>query len=141
MGGIVTSVITAVTTLYFTHDFIVTAIATVSTFLFALYPDMDIHSTPRKMFLPIGLVAMLVLFALGHYHTCMALTVLLIFPLTQKHRGIVHSLLGMVLASLLWNYTVSTLSPTTWLNGYLYGVAAVVGYLTHLTLDTHFKLV
>jgi len=140
-GGIVTSVAVAAGVIFFTHDIVATIIATISTFIFALYPDMDIHSTPRKMFLPSGLLAVIALYFFGNHTASIILVGLLIVPLTQKHRGIIHSILGMLIACLAWNNMIGTLSPTTVLNGYLYGSAAIAGYLTHLTLDTHFKLV
>jgi len=140
-GGIVTSVAVASVVAFYTHNIVATLISAVSAFIFALYPDMDIHSTPRKKFLPIGLISVIVLYLFGHHLESVILVGLLIVPMTQRHRGIMHSILGMVLVSFAWNYMVSGLLPTTELNGYLYGVSAIAGYLTHLLLDTHFRLV
>jgi len=141
IGGITTSAIIMGIVLYHTQSFITTIICGITTFIFALYPDMDIHSTPRKIFIPIGSIAMLTLFFLDYKVQGAILFSLVFIPITHKHRGLFHSILGMLIVSFAWNYMVNSLLPIDDLYGYLYGASAVAGYLTHLSLDTHFKLV
>ena len=139
-GGIVVSVITGIGAFIYTTDGMSSILCAVSAFIFALYPDMDINSTPRKIFTPIGIISAGLLFYFDKKLPAIVLLGLIVLPLMMRHRGFIHSILGMFLAALAWNYVVMYLVPTTELNGFIYAFGAICGYMTHLVLDTHFRI-
>ncbi len=142
-GAIFTATGTGIGALVYTHKFGVSVICSITTFIFALYPDMDINSIPRKMFLPLGvLIAGLLFYFMPEYKTpAIILFCLTVFPLFMPHRGFLHSILGMLLVAFAWNSMLSMFMPVEDLKGLIYACAVCLGYFTHLILDTHFKLI
>ncbi len=147
-GAIFTATGTGIGTLVYTMktgdaDIGVAVICSITAFIFALYPDMDINSIPRKMFLPLGVLIAGLLFCFKpEYKTpAIILFCLTVFPLFMPHRGFLHSILGMLLVAFAWNSMLNIFMPVEDLKGPIYACAVCLGYFTHLALDTHFKLI
>lgn len=139
-GGIVASIISFGFMLFNTSEPAVLVSAPIISFIFALYPDMDIHSTPRNMFIPLGLIVIPALMFTGYIKAAGIVFLLLFYPLTQPHRGFVHSIAGMLLAA----YSVHLIAYSFHnfdLDMPYFAIATVIGYSMHLLLDTHFKLI
>lgn len=128
-GGIITASITGYYFYHNTNSFKIALTTAVTTYIFSLYPDMDIKSTSRKLLTVAGLIATFVLFIIYPIYSIVMLAIT-VFPRLLPHRGFNHSLLMMLIIAGVWNYMFS---------GTL--IAVVVGYMTHLLLDTHFKIV
>lgn len=128
IGGIISAIgVTA-----YNHSEPKTAlIAGVITYIFALYPDMDIRSTPRKILTPIGLI-LCALSAVGFSKPIIAflISVITILPYFCKHRKFNHSLVWMFLVAGMCSYMIPGMF-----------IPVIVGFCTHLLLDRYVRLI
>jgi len=127
-GGIMSSGISGAFTYSQTNSFKMACGCAVTTYIFSLYPDMDIRSTSRKLLTIAGLLGTLVLFWANPVYSLILIS-LTLAPRMFPHRGFNHSLLMMLIVSLTWNVMFP---GTIW--------AVVIGFMTHLILDTHIHL-
>jgi len=107
--------------------------------IFSLYPDMDTGSKSRRFIVIVSLAPATYFANKDMMNSLVALALLIIIPTAFKHRGFVHSLIGMVLFGGIYVYmvdmSIGMVSPSA------YAIAISTGYLTHMALDKHFKLV
>jgi len=128
-GGLITAGISGCYFFNSTNSFKIGLTSAITTYIFSLYPDMDIRSTSRKLLTVAGLIATIALYIINPIFSIVMLS-LTLFPRLLPHRGFNHSLIMMCIVAVIWN----TMFPgTVW--------AVMIGFLTHLVLDTHFKLV
>jgi len=109
----------------------------ITTYLFSLYPDLDIKSKSQKIWLIIGIIISGYLMSINDINHGFVMIGIFIIPQLFKHRGIVHTLKFGAVISYAWYYV-------------LYGfinidlmytmVSGMIGYTTHLLLDKHIKL-
>jgi len=108
--------------------------STVSLFVFSLFPDIDIKSTPSKIFYTIILGVLLYLYLSGLYQLGNILAIIAIIPQIVSHRGIFHSpFTAIVLPSYV--FYLKYIGEIDLKLAILVYVGSVVGYLTHLALD------
>ena len=107
--------------------------------VFSLFPDMDTGSKSRRLLILMSLPAFIYLFHNGYDTSGYALFAIVILSTVFKHRGFTHSLLGMVVFSGIYVYmidmSVGMVDPVN------YTVAISIGYLTHLILDGHWRVI
>ena len=111
----------------------------ISTLAFALFPDIDIKSTPSKIFYGMFLVYLVVLYYLKEFKIATISSMIAISPQITKHRGIFHSLGAALLIPSYPFYFYYTRTISMDFTFALWG-AGVFGYLIHITLDKKFKL-
>jgi len=146
MGGVTSSIIIGVVSLVCGIDNNTIGMMVVSTFVFSLYPDTDIKSISSKVIYAMG-IPFTVYVMLNSVTLGMILLLILLLPQLCKHRGFIHSLVGCVMISFLWGYLISSLEIVKCVYTFnntevnVIGVAACVGYITHLLLDWEFKIV
>ena len=118
---------------------------------FALFPDVDTDSLPRRWFYRAVLAALLWLAWSGRWQMATLLAVVSTLPLVDHHRGWTHGRLTPVLAVALlgagclwWRGDL----PRAWESGgasippadLVLLAAALAGWYTHLFLDGRFRL-
>jgi len=107
--------------------------------VFSLFPDMDTGSKSRRLLILMSLPAFIYLFHKEYDASGYALFAIVMLSTAFKHRGFTHSLAGMVVFGGLYVYaidmSIGMVDPVN------YAVAISIGYLTHLILDGHFKVV
>lgn len=114
-----------------------------TTLFFALFPDVDTDSLPRRWFYKGVLAALLWLAWRGEWQAATGLAVLATLPLVDHHRGWTHGRWSPILVPATLGVACSW-----WQGGGLSGwmtvltpqsavfvVAAVAGWYTHLLLD------
>jgi len=138
-GGIVASTIVAGASLFYSPtDYILAGICTTTTLIFSLYPDLDTSSTPSKYAFILGIPLMGVLIYLNYYMQAFLLLMFISIPKMFPHRGLVHTLRFGLFASIIWIFILKILPINI---NYLYiGISAIVGYMTHLILDSHVRI-
>jgi len=110
-----------------------------STLAFALFPDVDIKSTPSKIFYGLFLVYLTVLYYLQEFKLATVSSMIAMLPQVTKHRGVFHSVAAAIIIPSYPLYFAQTGSigfdqaSALWLCGSL-------GYFIHLALDKKFKL-
>lgn len=109
-------------------------ICILSTFLFSLFPDVDIKSKVSKRFYWAVFIAIASCYIMNYHALGNVIAMVSIFPQLVKHRGIMHSTLFALGFPLILLYG-------TYIGQYglefgicLY-IASVFGYLTHLVKD------
>ena len=107
--------------------------------VFSLFPDMDTGSKSRRLLMLISLPVFIYLFHNGYDTSGYTLLSLTILSTAFKHRGFTHSLLGMVIFGGMYVHVIDT--SIGMIDPINYAVAISIGYLTHLILDGHFKVV
>jgi membrane-bound metal-dependent hydrolase YbcI (DUF457 family) len=105
-----------------------------TTYLFALFPDLDTKSTPSKIFYLIVLLILGGLYLKGFYKQATLVAIFSILPQILNHRGFLHSLLASFLIPpcLMVLYILGAATPQVAL--FLAG-SGFLGYQTHLLLD------
>lgn len=110
-----------------------------STLAFALFPDIDIKSTPSKIFYGLFLIYLGVLYYLQEFKIATISSMIAISPQITKHRGIFHSLaVAFLIPSYPFYFSYTKVIPVDFAT-LLWG-SGVLGYLIHLALDKKFKL-
>ena len=110
-----------------------------STLAFALFPDIDIKSTPSKIFYGLFLIYLTVLYYLQEFKLATISSMIAMLPQVTKHRGVFHSVMAAIIIPAYPLYFSQTGSieirqaVTLW-------VCGTVGYFIHLVLDKKFKL-
>jgi len=137
-GGLVSAGIVGATTLAVTgfHHPIVAGVCAITTLVMALYPDLDIASIPSRMSFMIGIPAIIILILLHQLPQALALLAFITVPKMFPHRGFVHTLRFGLMATLCWIFILNPIHP----NLVFTLVAGIIGYLTHLLLDSHVRL-
>jgi membrane-bound metal-dependent hydrolase YbcI (DUF457 family) len=140
-GGVIGAVVTvACVSLIGERDVLHLAAAGLSTLTFALFPDIDIKSTPSKLFYSAFLVYLGVLYYLKEFKLATISSMIAMLPQVTKHRGIFHSIAAAILIPSYPLYLTHIdridmrLAIILWASG-------VAGYLIHLMLDKKFKLI
>ena len=138
-GGIFSSVIVIgilVSLNYFTSysfTYIEIGACVVSTFVFSLFPDIDIKSTPSKMIYLVVFVVLIALYVQEMYQTANMIAIFAIFPQLTKHRGIFHSLYAAFIIPgyplLLYNLHI-TLPPV---QGVVYNITLEVAIAIYIS--------
>jgi len=105
------------------------------TLLGALFPDIDIKSTGRKIFFRILTLAFIYTLYLQEYSTCVFIIIMGLIPFCVKHRGIFHSIWFIIFCSavpIIYAQVSATQYTylTTW-DAIFFGAGA----LSHLLLD------
>lgn len=142
LGGIVGSTLVmgagTVLTLKFGYNFGIPHIlaAGTSTLFFSLFPDIDIKSTPSRMFYFALLVVFGVLYYFRQWELANIIAIFSCIPQITQHRGLFHSkLTALTIPAYIFalsNYYHFISFQTACL---IYS-AGVVGYFTHLLLDS-----
>lgn len=105
-----------------------------NTLFFSLFPDVDIKSTPSKMFYRAVFIVLCILYFLKKFESASLVAILSITPQMTKHRGFFHhKLTALTLPGysfLLYSQHYIGLQFAI----FLY-IAGVIGYYTHLFLD------
>jgi len=130
IGGIISSICMGGYIMYSSSNVELATISAITTYIFSLYPDMDIRSTSRTILTIIGLIGSFILFIINPYF-CLLLLGLILFPRLLPHRGFNHSILMMLICAGIWDYIIP----------FNVFIPVIAGFSTHLLLDTHFKIV
>ena len=141
-GGLVSAGIVGATTLAVTgfHHPIVAGVCAITTLVMALYPDLDNASIPSKQSFIIGIPAIIILMLLHHVPQAMMVLAFIAVPKMFKHRGFVHTLRFGAMATVLWIILLSSLSHYIPMNYIFIFISGIIGYFTHLLLDSHVRL-
>ena len=138
-GGLI---ISSINTLTFTYLYnIKTGIITgITSLLFSLYPDMDIKSHSQRIVTAI-LTTLIIYFLYNNYNATYTAFVgfLIIMPMLHKHRGYNHSIINGFVLCLIWLGILSAFFTIDLNKDYIYNIALLSGYWTHLILDRHWK--
>lgn len=103
-------------------------------FVFSLFPDIDIKSTPSKIFYTIILGALIYLYVNGLYQLGNLIAILAIIPQIVSHRGIFHSpFTALVLPSCV--FYLKYIGEIDLKLAILVYIGSVIGYCIHITLD------
>ena len=113
------------------------AVCAVTTLVMALYPDFDIASTPSKYSYIIGIPAIILCMFFNKIQTAMLILAFIAVPKMFPHRGLVHTLRFGALATICW---IFIFNPYLHVNLMFTFIAGMIGYLTHLLLDSHVRL-
>ena len=139
-GGLIISSIIASSYLYLFN--IKTAIiGFITTLIFSLYPDMDVKSHSQRIITAI-LTALIIYFLYNNYNAIYTAFVgfLIIMPMLGKHRGYNHSIINGFILCLIWLGILSAFFTLNMSKDYIYNIALLSGYWTHLILDRHWKV-
>lgn len=109
-------------------------LGSISSFLFALFPDIDTKSKPSKYFYSALIIFLSYLFFIGNHYLANIVAIFSLIPQILKHRGLLHY------------KTTATILPTFIFYYYYTGVideynslfiytSSVLGYYIHLYLD------
>lgn len=102
--------------------------------VFSLFPDIDIKSTPSKVFYTVILGALLYLYLSGLYKLGNLLAIIAIIPQVVSHRGIFHSpITAFVLPSCV--FYLKYIGEIDLKLAILVYIGSVIGYCIHITLD------
>lgn len=115
-------------------DNTIIVIAMGATFLFALFPDIDVKSTPSKWFYWAVAITLGYCYYIEQHAVGNLLGLISIIPQLTKHRGIFHSRLTAIIlpASIFYLHYINTLTLKASIIIY---IASVIGYVTHLFKD------
>jgi membrane-bound metal-dependent hydrolase YbcI (DUF457 family) len=113
------------------------ALCAVTTLIMALYPDFDVASTPSKYSYIIGIPTIIGCMYFGKIFTAMLVLAFIGIPKMFTHRGFVHTLRFGFMATICW---ILILNPYIGVNVMFTLIAGMIGYLTHLLLDSHMRL-
>ena len=103
-------------------------------FIFSLFPDIDIKSTPSKIFYTIIFVSLLYLYLNELYQLGNLLAIVAIVPQIVSHRGVFHSpITAFALPSFV--FYLKYIGEIDLKLALLVYVGSVIGYFIHLTLD------
>lgn len=116
------------------------ALCAVTTLIMALYPDFDTASTPSKHSFMVGIPAIIILGLLHRIPEALMLLAFIAVPKMFKHRGFVHTLRFGAMATSLWIIILSPLNHYIHMNYLFIFVSGMIGYFTHLLLDSHVRL-
>ena len=138
-GGIATSAIVAGTSLFYGHtDYSVSIVCAATTLVFSLYPDLDTSSTPSKYAFILGIPLIVWFIFKTHYIPAFLSLMFISIPKMFPHRGLVHTLRFGLFASIVWFFILQVLPVNI---EYIYiGVSSLIGYMTHLILDSHVRI-
>ncbi len=107
--------------------------------IFSLFPDMDTGSKSRRHLILLGAIPAAYFGFNDMMIPLYSLLALMIIPTVFKHRGFTHSMVGMIVfAGIYFNMldrSIGMVSPEA------YALAVETGYLTHLILDNHWRLI
>jgi hypothetical protein len=105
----------------------------------SLFPDIDVKSKGQKYFYWVILAFFLVLIAQRQFRLLAASSIVAVFPMLVKHRGIFHKTWFVILAPLsLWMLLV-TYAPAYSQILFFDMLFFIVGALSHLWLDLGLK--
>jgi len=105
-----------------------------SVFIFSLFPDIDIKSTPSKMFYWIIAVTLGYFYYTKDYMVGHTLGMFAVLPQLVRHRGIFHHpITAIVLPS--WIFYLYYVEVVNIKFACMVYVASVIGYFTHLFMD------
>ncbi len=103
-------------------------------FVFSLFPDIDIKSTPSKIFYTIIMGVLIYLYLNGLYQLGNILAIIAIIPQIVSHRGIFHSpITAIILPSSV--FYLKYIGEIDLKLAILVYIGSVIGYCIHLTLD------
>lgn len=112
------------------------ALPAISMFVMSLFPDIDIKSTPSKIFYMFTMIGLIVCYYYKQYQTGTMLAIVTTIPQLVSHRGIFHSpITAMILPSVVFYFHY--IGSIDLKLAILVYIGSVVGYFTHLILD-HF---
>ena len=137
VGGIITSTVGCAIVTYNREHLNVSLeeliILPVVSYMFSIFPDIDIKSTPSKFFYSIIIISLIYLFYNEMYAFANILGIVSLIPQIVSHRGFFHSYFAAMLIPLAVTYSVPFGDNKLFL--YLF---AISGYYTHLILDSKF---
>jgi len=130
--------------------FQLTTIAT----LFALFPDLDTSSIPQRWFYRCVFVLLVILSIQGKYQLAALFAIVALMPILSTHRGWTHSPLAACLSPFVFAffyeylltkpahvYAVSLDKIFSHVSNHIwYVIACMLGWLSHLLLDSRLKL-
>ena len=117
-----------------TVSYIQNAACGLSTFLFALFPDVDTKSTPSKYFYGGLIIVLVAMFYYKMHIAAHAIAIISLVPQITKHRGLFHNKLTALIIPaysfllVYFNYIDIQFAVALYVSG-------VIGYYTHLLLD------
>lgn len=135
IGGLTTATIaTTVTFFVATHSPLVLATCFVSTFLFSLFPDIDIKSTSSKIFYLFFAILSLYFFIHGVYKYSAVVGLISMIPQFFSHRGLFHSIfLAPIVCA--WPFVFGSYIGLASTSFVVVWIAGMIGFYTHLFLD------
>ena len=137
IGGVVTSLLVAGGSFILSGDLVIAGVCALTTFVFALYPDLDVASKPSRHAFWIGIPIILALVYYEYQFEAILTFLLISVPKMFPHRGLVHTFKFGILASVCLFYI---LEPFIDIEFYYIIVSSFVGYATHLILDNHIRI-
>lgn len=119
---------------YFNINNTIIVFAMGSTFLFSLFPDIDVKSVPSKWFYWIVIFVLSYCYYAKQHAIGNLIGLITIIPQLTKHRGIFHSpFTAVILPSLIFYLYYLNILPFQ--SVLIIYTASVVGYFTHLFKD------
>jgi len=101
----------------------------------SLFPDIDIKSKGQKLFYPILLGILVLLFYNGHIELVALLAVLGLVPMMVRHRGVFHRLWFVIIFPLFVASVGALLMPECMRIFFLDTLFFIAGAISHLWLD------
>ncbi len=105
-----------------------------SAFIFSLFPDIDIKSTPSKIFYWVVAAALGYFYYSKNYMIGHTLGMFAILPQLVRHRGIFHHPITAILLP-LWIFYLYYVKVIDIQFAVIVYAASVIGYFTHLFMD------
>jgi len=105
-----------------------------ATFLFSLFPDLDVKSTPSKVFYYIVFIALSWLYYTDEHRLAHLIAMVALIPQLVNHRGILHSRITSIVLPLATVF-LAPLGIATPHDALILGGCGVLGYNVHLALD------
>ncbi|MDP8228236.1 MAG: metal-dependent hydrolase [Candidatus Electryoneaceae bacterium] len=138
VGTMVTVIYIVVSSLFWVIGWLDLAIYLIIGMMASVWPDIDTKSMGQKAFYRLFFIFNGYLIVTEQYQISAYLASFVILPLLTKHRGWTHTSLSMILIpSPLLLYPMYQQSFERWDGaGLPYYLAAVIGYMSHLILDT-----
>lgn len=137
IGGIITSSIGCCVLMYNKERWNISLeeimIFPLVSFMFSLFPDIDIKSKPSKFFYSIIIISLVYFYYIKMYSLANVVAIVSLIPQIVSHRGFFHSIYAAILIPALMTYII----PLE-INKIVLYMFAIGGYYTHLILDSKF---
>jgi hypothetical protein len=107
------------------------------TYIYSLFPDIDVKSVPSKFFYSIITALLIILYIYQLHKIANIIAIISIIPQLVKHRGVFHNPITAVIipTNIFYIYYIDAISFQYASICYL---ASVFGYIIHLLKDTKF---
>ena len=102
-------------------------------YMFSLFPDIDIKSKPSKFFYSIIIISLIYFYYMKMYSLANVVAIVSLIPQIVSHRGFFHSIYAAFIIPAIMVFIL----PSGVNKMFLY-YFALLGYYTHLVLDSKY---